>query len=74
MRSAVGGGGRFGAVHSQIHGTWFQGIPGLPPSLLNRPQGCSFRARCPQAMERCATIEPVLREVEDDRRVSCHLY
>ena len=52
----------------------FQGIPGLPPSLLNRPQGCSFRARCPQAMERCATIEPKLREVEDDRRVSCHLY
>jgi pyruvate/2-oxoglutarate/acetoin dehydrogenase E1 component len=29
VRSAVGGGGRFGAVHSQIHGTWFQGIPGL---------------------------------------------
>ncbi|MFN8677120.1 MAG: ABC transporter ATP-binding protein [Thermomicrobiales bacterium] len=52
----------------------FQGIPGLPPSLLHRPQGCSFRARCPQAMERCATIEPVLREVEEDRRVSCHLY
>jgi peptide/nickel transport system ATP-binding protein len=52
----------------------FQGIPGLPPSLLHRPQGCSFRARCPQAMERCATIEPVMREVEEDRRVSCHLY
>ncbi|HEX6021040.1 MAG TPA: pyruvate dehydrogenase complex E1 component subunit beta [Solirubrobacter sp.] len=29
VRSAVGGGGRFGAMHSQIHGTWFQGIPGL---------------------------------------------
>jgi pyruvate/2-oxoglutarate/acetoin dehydrogenase E1 component len=29
VRSAVGGGGRFGAIHSQIHGTWFQGIPGL---------------------------------------------
>jgi pyruvate/2-oxoglutarate/acetoin dehydrogenase E1 component len=29
VRSAVGGGGRFGAVHSQIHGTWFQGVPGL---------------------------------------------
>lgn len=52
----------------------FQGIPGLPPSLLNRPVGCSFRARCPRAMERCAVVEPVLREVEHDRRVSCHLY
>jgi pyruvate/2-oxoglutarate/acetoin dehydrogenase E1 component len=29
VRSAVGAGGRFGAMHSQIHGTWFQGIPGV---------------------------------------------
>jgi len=29
VRSAVGGGGRFGAMHSQMHGTWFQGIPGI---------------------------------------------
>jgi pyruvate/2-oxoglutarate/acetoin dehydrogenase E1 component len=29
VRSAVGGGGRFGAIHSQIHATWFQGVPGL---------------------------------------------
>ncbi len=52
----------------------FQGIAGLPPSLLHRPAGCSFRSRCPQAMEQCAFIEPHLREVEPDRRVSCHLY
>jgi acetoin:2,6-dichlorophenolindophenol oxidoreductase subunit beta len=29
VRSAVGAGGRFGAMHSQIHATWFQGVPGL---------------------------------------------
>jgi pyruvate/2-oxoglutarate/acetoin dehydrogenase E1 component len=29
VRSASGGGGRFGAIHSQTHGTWFQGVPGL---------------------------------------------
>ena len=52
----------------------FQGIPGLPPSLLNRPAGCSFRARCPRAMERCATVEPRPREVEAERFVACHLY
>ena len=52
----------------------FQGIPGLPPSLLNRPVGCSFRMRCPRAFDRCAVVEPGLREVEADRRVSCHLY
>ena len=27
VRSAVGGGGRFGAMHSQTHATWFQGDP-----------------------------------------------
>jgi pyruvate/2-oxoglutarate/acetoin dehydrogenase E1 component len=29
VRSAVGAGGRFGAMHSQTHGTWYQGVPGL---------------------------------------------
>jgi pyruvate/2-oxoglutarate/acetoin dehydrogenase E1 component len=29
VRSAVGAGGRFGAMHSQAPGTWFQGIPGI---------------------------------------------
>ena len=29
VRSAVGAGGRFGAMHSQTHGTWFQAIPGI---------------------------------------------
>jgi acetoin:2,6-dichlorophenolindophenol oxidoreductase subunit beta len=29
VRSIVGGGGRFGAIHSQTPAAWFQGIPGL---------------------------------------------
>jgi len=29
VRSAVGAGGRFGAIHSQMPATWFQGVPGL---------------------------------------------
>jgi acetoin:2,6-dichlorophenolindophenol oxidoreductase subunit beta len=29
VRSAVGAGGRFGAIHSQIPAPWFQGVPGL---------------------------------------------
>jgi acetoin:2,6-dichlorophenolindophenol oxidoreductase subunit beta len=29
VRSAVGAGGRFGAIHSQMPASWFQGIPGL---------------------------------------------
>jgi pyruvate/2-oxoglutarate/acetoin dehydrogenase E1 component len=37
VRSAVGGGGRFGAIHSQIHGTWFQGIPGVKIAAPSSP-------------------------------------
>src|SRR5436190_6121025 len=29
VRSAVGAGGRFGAMHSQAPGTWFKNVPGL---------------------------------------------
>ena len=42
VRSAVGGGGRFGAIHSQIPATWFQGVPGLKivvPVDAGRRQG-----------------------------------
>jgi pyruvate/2-oxoglutarate/acetoin dehydrogenase E1 component len=37
VRSAVGAGGRFGAMHSQTHGTWFQGIPGLKIAFPSSP-------------------------------------
>ncbi len=37
VRSAVGGGGRFGAIHSQTHATWFQGIPGLKIAFPSSP-------------------------------------
>ena len=31
-------------------------IPGLPPSLLNAPEGCHFRPRCPHAFDRCTEV------------------
>ena len=37
VRSAVGAGGRFGAIHSQNHGTWFQGVPGLKIVMPSTP-------------------------------------
>jgi peptide/nickel transport system ATP-binding protein len=51
-----------------------RGIPGLPPSLLNRPSNCLFHARCPFAFDRCKVEEPTLREVKPERFVACHLY
>jgi oligopeptide/dipeptide ABC transporter ATP-binding protein len=35
-------------------------IKGMPPSLINAPEGCRFRPRCPHAFDKC-TEEPELR-------------
>jgi peptide/nickel transport system ATP-binding protein len=51
-----------------------EGIPGLPPSLLNPPGGCPFHPRCPRVMERCRAERPVLQPVRAQRWVACHLY
>src|SRR5699024_11810065 len=37
-----------------------QAIPGNPPDLLEVPQGCPFRDRCPYAWDSCRTM-PELR-------------
>jgi len=50
------------------------GIPGLPPSLLNRQPGCPFQPRCPYAMDICTTADPPFREVRPNRFVACYLY
>jgi oligopeptide/dipeptide ABC transporter ATP-binding protein len=48
-------------------------LTGEVPSPLNPPLACRFHPRCPHAMPRCSSEEPVLREAEG-RRVACHLY
>jgi peptide/nickel transport system ATP-binding protein len=52
----------------------FRGIPGLPPSLLERPTGCAFHPRCPFAMPRCTVDDPQLQEIRPGRAVACHLF
>jgi len=46
-------------------------IEGAPPSLIARPSGCAFHPRCPYAVARCVTEEPVLRPV-DNVLSACH--
>jgi len=52
-------------------------IPGLPPSVINLPAGCSFHPRCPHADETCTTDRPVLRPFAESnaaitqREVAC---
>jgi oligopeptide/dipeptide ABC transporter ATP-binding protein len=49
-------------------------IAGQPPSLINRPSGCSFRPRCPQAFDRCKVDDPGLTaKVGDGHLDACHL-
>ncbi len=46
-------------------------IEGLPPDLIFLPEGCSFRARCAYAIDRCATEIPPLVEVADAHTAAC---
>ena len=48
-------------------------IPGSPPDLASLPQGCAFAPRCRQAIARCATQRPVLRQVTPNHAHACLL-
>ena len=54
-------------------GTRFGAIQGELPSPLNPPTGCHFHPRCPNAMARCRTEAPVLREIAPGQKSACHL-
>lgn len=45
-------------------------IPGMAPSLMNLPQGCTFQDRCPRADDACL-IEPGITEPVPGRAVRC---
>jgi peptide/nickel transport system ATP-binding protein len=47
-----------------------KGIAGRPPSLLDPPQGCRFRDRCPLAFAKCVE-QPPLVEFEPGRHAAC---
>jgi len=49
------------------------GIPGSPPNLTRRAEGCWFAPRCQKVFERCHAERPDLYPV-DGRQVRCFLF
>ncbi len=53
---------------------YLRAIPGTVPNLYELPSGCSFRNRCPDAMEICGKEEPPLVERPAGHQVRCWKY
>ncbi len=49
-------------------------LSGDVPSPAHPPAGCTFHDRCPMAMPICAKEKPPMKQLDDHRLVSCHLY
>jgi peptide/nickel transport system ATP-binding protein/oligopeptide transport system ATP-binding protein len=49
-------------------------IPGVVPSLLDIPIGCSFQDRCAFRHDRCTKAAPALAEIRPGHRVRCWLH
>lgn len=48
-------------------------IPGLPPSLIRLPPGCSFASRCPHRFDRCSETPALTDKVGKGHLDACHL-
>jgi len=46
-------------------------IPGAPPDPAQRPSGCPFHPRCPDAVPDCRRIDPPLEAVSRRQSVAC---
>ncbi len=48
-------------------------IPGIMPSLVNLPEGCSFHPRCTLCSEICKTQVPQLEKKSSGRNMACFM-
>ncbi|MGP1598756.1 ABC transporter ATP-binding protein [Peptoanaerobacter stomatis] len=49
-------------------------LEGDVPSPINKPSGCAFHTRCKKAMDICKTQTPVIKNIDSEHMVACHLY
>ena len=45
---------------------------GEPPRVVNPTEGCSFRSRCPIAIDECGRVTPRLRRMGTAHEAACH--
>lgn len=68
--------GLIGSVPSRNRrGAELAQIPGMTPSLLDLPEGCAFRPRCPRALDPCRQPQPMrlLKPRQEARCCNPHL-
>lgn len=58
-------------VNPEVNVHQFKIIADVPVSQIHIPSGCVFRLKCPEADERCKTIEPEFKEVSKGHFVAC---
>lgn len=49
-------------------------IPGMVPTLNNKPKGCAFSPRCTKCMDICKEKMPELKQIKPNHKVRCWLY
>ncbi|GAA3424337.1 ABC transporter ATP-binding protein [Streptosporangium nondiastaticum] len=57
-----------------LKGQELYAIKGMPPNLLDMPQGCAFHPRCPYRQDDCVTDTPPLYEIGPTRGSACHYW
>ena len=62
------------APHINKPGTKKIILKGDLPRPQNLPDGCKFHTRCPMAFDKCSSIEPQFKLLENNHCVKCHLY
>jgi peptide/nickel transport system ATP-binding protein len=48
-------------------------IRGMPPSLINLPEGCSFGPRCPHRFDRCGQVPELTNKIGNGHLDACFL-
>ena len=63
--------GLLASVPDHLQRSELVSMPGIAPSVGQRPSGCPFAPRCPQRVARCEEDLPPLEQVGPERRVRC---